>query len=371
MFKSILSWMADPACAHIKFIGMSATPWSPALGRHYKAIVVAATATELINEGFLVPFKAFAPSDPDLAGVRTVAGDFDEGQLAAAMDRPQITGDVVSTWLRLGENRSTIVFAVNRRHAGHLADRLVEAGVPTGYVDGEMSREDREAIYSRFRSGEIRVLTSVGVLCTGVDFPNVSCIVDARPTKSRILFVQSLGRGLRTAPGKTDCLFLDHAGNHLRLGLITDIHQDHLDDGREGQGGPRKSREPGTPLPTRLPRLQGRRPAGARQCLACGELIVASEVETVDGELIQLGERRSGQREPAMVEKAAFFGELKWLGRQHGYSPGWVEHKYREKFGVWPNHPQIRCAEPRPPCLETKNWVKSRQIAWAKQQRAG
>ena len=62
------------------------------------------------------------------------------------------------------------------------------------------------------------------------------CIILARPTKSEMLFVQMIGRGLRTADGKADCLILDHSDNHLRLGFVTDIHHDKLDDGGGGRG---------------------------------------------------------------------------------------------------------------------------------------
>ncbi len=236
MFKAILKWMAEPAMARVPFIGLSATPWSKGLGKHFDHVIVAASTRQLIEAGYLAPFKAFAPSDVDLSGVSTVAGDFHEGQLGAAMDRPQLVGGVVQTWLRLGDGRPTICFCVNRKHAQHICERFIEAGVAASYVDGETSREDREAVFERFRSGETRIIVNVAVLTAGVDFPNASCIIDARPTKSRMRFVQSLGRGLRTAPGKTDCLILDHAGNHLRLGMVTDIHQDCLDDGTERQG---------------------------------------------------------------------------------------------------------------------------------------
>ena len=155
----------------------------------------------MIRDGFLSRFKTFAPSDPDLAGVKSVAGDFHEGELANAMDKTSITGDIVETWLKRGEARSTFCFCVNRRHAQHVAERFVEAGVAAEYMDGATSREDREEIFDRFRSGETLIICNVGVLTTGIDL-DVRCIILARPTKSRILFVQTIGRGLRTAEGK-------------------------------------------------------------------------------------------------------------------------------------------------------------------------
>jgi hypothetical protein len=78
------------------------------------------------------------------------------------------------------------------------------------------------------------------------------------------------------------------------------------------------------------------------------------------------GRRRVMIQGPTGSEKAAFHGELEWIARERGYSPGWVAHKFREKFGVWPNDRRVRTAELRPPSLKTKQWILSRQIAWAK-----
>ena len=102
LHKSLLKWMAGPAMAKLPVVGLSATPWSRGLGRHYDALIVAATIRQLISDGYLSPFLAYAPSDPDLSGVRTVAGDFKQDDLGDAMDLPQITGDIVQTWLDRG-----------------------------------------------------------------------------------------------------------------------------------------------------------------------------------------------------------------------------------------------------------------------------
>ena len=184
LHRETFRWMRD--CPHVPFVGLSATPWPRGLGMHYDDLVVAATTADLIREGYLSPFVAFAPSEPDLAGVRTIAGDFHEGELADVMDRPVVTGDIVETWLKRGEGRSTFAFCVNRSHARHIAERFIELGVAAEYMDGATSREDREAVFGRFRSGETRIICNVGVLTTGIDL-DVRCIIDAKPTKSRIL----------------------------------------------------------------------------------------------------------------------------------------------------------------------------------------
>jgi DNA repair protein RadD len=209
LHREIFRWMRE--CPETPFLGLSATPWSRGLGKYYDDLITAATTADLIRDGFLSRFKTFTPSEPDLAGVKTVAGDFHEGELAEAMDRAVVTGDIVETWLKRGEGRSTFCFCVNRRHAQHVAERFLEAGAAAEYMDGTTSREDREAIFTRFRCGETRVICNVGVLTTGIDL-DVRCIILARPTKSRLLFTQTIGRGLRTAEGKDHLLILDHAG---------------------------------------------------------------------------------------------------------------------------------------------------------------
>jgi DNA repair protein RadD len=362
MHKEIFRWMKD--CPNLIFIGLSATPWSRGLGKYYDHLVIAATTRELIDQGFLSDFVAFAPSEPDLAGVRTVAGEFQQDELADAMDRPAITGDIVETWLQRGEDRPTIAFCVNRNHAKHVAERFESAGVAVEYIDGETSREDRETVFARFRAGETKILCSVGVLTTGFD-ADVRCVIDAKPTKSRVLFVQSIGRGLRTAPGKDRLIILDHAGNHLRLGMVTDIGQDHLDAGKERQNANQRTRERGEPLPKLCEGCKAIVPRAARECPSCGSPIHAgTEVEAVDGELVELGARRSGKA--SIEEKAEFFAELRGHATIKGYKEGWAANQYREKFGVWPNDPRVRCVQPARPSLKTLNWVKSRAIAFAK-----
>jgi superfamily II DNA or RNA helicase len=279
--------------------------------------------------------------------------------------RTVVTGDIIDQWLKRGENRSTFCFCVNRKHAQHVAERFVEAGVAAEYMDGITSREDRELMFDRFRSGETRIICNVGVLTTGIDL-DVRCIIDAKPTKSPILFVQTIGRGLRTAEGKDHLLILDHAGNHLRLGMVTDVGADRLDDGKERQGAERKA-ERREPLPKICDECKAVVPPRTTACPCCGAQIHGfTTVDAVEGELVRLGERGSGSRQATIADKAGFYGELKGIAGAKGYSGGWASHKFREKFGVWPNDHRVRCAAERAPSLATMNWVKSRTIAFAK-----
>ena len=225
------AWMSDPLWQDRPFIGLSATPWTRGLGKYFDDLIIAATTQDLISEGYLSPFRVFAPSHPDLTDVRTVRGDYHKGDLSGVMSDAPLVADVVDTWRRRAENRSTFCFAVDRAHAKHLQAKFTEAGVSTGYIDAHTPISERREIERKFHNGDIRVVCNVGCLTTGIDW-DVRCIVLARPTKSEILFVQIVGRGLRTAEGKEDCLILDHSDTHLRLGFVTDIHHEVLDDGR-------------------------------------------------------------------------------------------------------------------------------------------
>jgi DNA repair protein RadD len=355
------TWMMDPAWRSRPFIGLSATPWTRGLGRYFDDLIIAATTQELIAGGYLSPFRVFAPSHPDLTGVRTVAGDYHEGDLSSVMNDSPLVADVVDTWLRRAQNRSTFCFAVDRAHAKHLQAKFAEAGVSTGYIDAYTPVKERNEIKRTFHSGDIRVVCNVGCLTTGIDW-DVRCIILARPTKSEILFVQIIGRGLRLAEGKEDCLILDHSDTHLRLGFVTDIHHETLHDGRA------RTRPRGTDrirLPKECPQCAFLKPPGVRVCPACGFKAEAlSNIEVSDGELIEVTGRKKRDDAVSRDEKAAFYAQLKGYAQARGYANGWAAHKFREKFGVWPNgYEDVSAMEPTPKVL---SWIKSRQIAWAK-----
>jgi DNA repair protein RadD len=366
-FRSIHEWMADPAWGNVPFIGLSATPWTRGLGKHYDDLIIAATTGDLIRDGFLAPFLVFAPSEPDLSGVSTVAGDYHEGQLAEAMDKVALVSDVVETWLARAATRPTLCYGVNRAHAEHLQQRFIEAGVAAAYVDCFTDRAERERIFAQFRVGDVKVICNVATLAIGIDLPMVSCIIDARPTKSEIRFVQTIGRGLRTAPGKDDLVVLDHSGNHLRLGLVTDIHRERLDNGA-ARNSSAKDKEQHKPLPRLCEDCQAVLPSKTKVCPECGKVREArTMIEHVDGELIELGAKptkRSATQE--FLEQENFYGELRWIATVRGYAAGWAAHKFRQRFGIWPNDWQVRMAQPREPRLRTKNWLRSREIAFAK-----
>jgi superfamily II DNA or RNA helicase len=366
VFDFYKTWFKD--WSDTIFIGLSATPYSKGLGKLYDDLITAETTAGLIDRGYLSPFRCFAPTKPEgLDKVKITAGDYNEGQLGEAMNRAHLVGDAVSTWLKLGENRPTFVFAVTCAHAQNLCDSFKDAGVNAEYVDANTPSHDREMIFRRFQRGETRVIANVGILTTGIDL-DVRCIVLCRPTKSKILYQQIIGRGLRVAPGKTDLKILDHSDTIQNLGFVTDIDIDKLDDGRPNSRA--KDQERTKPLPKECPQCHYLKPSGVRKCAACGfETKAPVNVDVSDGELSEItgvkGSRKAKKAyEWTKEEREIFFGELKWVCHNRGYKEGWAANKYRDRFGVWPTGMKyVPDLEPSP---ATMSWLKSTQIRWAK-----
>jgi len=356
-------WFNDPEWADVPIIGLSATPWTKGLGKLYSALVIGTTTQELIDMGYLAPFRAFAPSQVDLTGVKTVAGDYDVDGLDKAMNTAKLTADIVETWIERGEDRPTLCFAVNRAHAQNLCDAFNRSGVPAAYVDGETPLDERDDLAVDFKSGKYKVICNVGVMTTGVDLPFVSCLILARPTKSEMLYCQIIGRGLRPADGKQDCIILDHSSTTQRLGFVTDIIHHELDVGKKRDGGSKKERD--EPLPKECPKCTYLRPAKMKVCPNCGfEAKPQANVFTAEGTLAELrgrGKNKSYEGDLTPYEQQEkFYRELLGMASERGYRSGWAYHQYKAKFKQPPD--KSFQSKPLQPTEKTVGWVKHQWI---------
>lgn len=343
------------------FVGLSATPWSKGMGLRWQDLVIPCTIAELVDGGYLSQSRVLAPDVPDLSRVRIERGDYAEGQLSQVMGDAHLVGNVVATWLELGEARPTLVFGVDRNHARLLHERFMSAGVASEYVDANVDRVMRARIGDEFRAGAIKVICSVRTMTTGVDLP-VSCIVDAAPTRSEMLHVQRMGRGMRINPGTEDLLVLDHAGNSLRLGLVGEIEHNRLDCTKPGAKQASQPKAEKLPSPCTGCGTLHTRPA----CPNCGkERRAYSPVQEAEGSLVEITGRKPQVSQETKQER---YAGLLWIARDRGYSKGWAWHKYREWHHVEPANWQ-KLTQPKPPTIEVLNWVKSRQIAFAKSKR--
>ena len=232
-----------------KIVGLTATPYRLGGGLIHKgddalfdALVCEVLTGDLVKQGHLAPIRARPGSkQADLDDVHTRNGDFVADEMAEAFDQDQLTAAVVQDVLKHAAGRKSImVFCCSIEHCHHVAASLRAAGeASVRVVTGETHSWERAETIAAFKSGACRILVNCDVLTTGFDAPNTDCIVLLRGTKSPGLYVQIIGRGLRKAEGKVDCLLLDYGGNVERHGPIDSVTAKRVE--ANGQPPPMKT----------------------------------------------------------------------------------------------------------------------------------
>ena len=360
-----------------QIVGLTATPCrsdGKALGRVYDEMVVVSTVAELTAQGFLVPGRYFSVSEPDLKRVRTTGGDYNLKQLGEVMHKPKLVGDIVGHWLEHAATRRTVVFATNIEHSMALAKEFIDHGVSAEHVDANTPQTAREATFANFQSGRTQVLTNCTLASIGFDLPELDCVVFARPTKSLGLYIQMLGRGLRPAAGKDDCLVLDHAGNVMRHGLATDerywtLHGKYAQDEAKVAAAKKEKEEKGT-MEVKCPECSAVF-GGTNQCPECGYFFPpkAKRIETLRGKLVAVGAGGTVGSEATPAEQRHFYMQLAGHCITKGWKLGWASYKFKEKFDRWPPRgwqEEAQRGSAITPSIETARWIRSRQIAWSR-----
>lgn len=241
-------------------IGLTATPFTKGLGKLYDRVINVTTTNQLIADGFLSPYRVFSCVEPDMEGVKVVAGEWEEKETAKRA--LQVVGDVVAEYMKHGQGRKFICSAVDTVHVEELQRQFLAAGINVAtytYKDRDEDRADTVAEYRKADS-TIRGLITVTAASKGFDVADIGCVIMARPLrKSLAEHIQFFGRGLRIAPGKTDCIVLDHSGNCDRfwsdMQEFFEIGCLELDDGKK--------------KPKKKPKKDE---AAAVKCPSCGHL---------------------------------------------------------------------------------------------------
>jgi superfamily II DNA or RNA helicase len=201
-------------------VGFTATPYrgdGQGLGEVFQEVAYSRSLEEMIARGYLCPVGGWrVTSDVDLAGVGVRAGDFVESQLATRVNVDERNARLVRALQELAPGRRTLVFCVDVAHTRDVADAFCRAGIPAAAVWGAMPRSEREQTLARFSRGELQVVTNCNVLTEGFDEPRVDCVLMARPTHSRLLYAQMVGRGTRLHPDKQDLQVIDVVDNSQR-----------------------------------------------------------------------------------------------------------------------------------------------------------
>jgi superfamily II DNA or RNA helicase len=351
----------------VPMIGLSGTPFSRGLGRIYNNLVKATSMAELIRIGRLSEYIAYAPDLPDMSNIPlNAAGDYRENETSKLMSEAQVIGSVTDHWLKLGNNEPTICFAVNVAHANYLGSAFDHIGVTNKVITAKTPIEEREEIFDAYDHGEVKILVNVGTLTTGFD-RDVRCIIFARPTKSRKLWVQKGGRGLRTAKGKDKCICIDHSGNFSRLGFFENITIDTLDQNeKEHPSAIKQEKEEYESLPKQCIKCKFLKNAGVSECPECGFTPRPTEdVITEEGTLTQI---KGEKLEKTRAEKQSIFSQLKGYQAQRleagkRISDGWCAHTYKEMVGEWPNNMNQTAVQPESQVI---GWIKHKNIKFAK-----
>lgn len=251
-------------------VGLTATPYRLTTGvifgngSNFEKVVYDAGVRRLIDEGFLSPLRGKNGGNPDLKGVHRRGGEYIAEELEACMSDSEKVGKAVEEALRHGSDRKAwLVFCCGVKHAELVKDALVTAGIHSEIITGETPVAKRDDTIRRYKDGGIRALVNVNVLTTGFDAPHIDMILMLRPTDSAGLYYQMMGRGLRKAPTKVDCLVLDMAGNIERHGPI-DVLNDRV-TAKRSDG----DKEPGVPPMKTCPQCEESILAAMRTCPCC------------------------------------------------------------------------------------------------------
>ena len=204
-----------------KAIGISATPERTdgrGLSDIYESIVYGPTLEWLIQHGYLSDMRYYSPPIEGINDLKRHGAEFDEEELDALLSRRAVYGQSIEHYKRLADKKPCIVFCRSIKASKETAQKFCNAGYRFEDIDGTMSDKKRDQILDGLASGKIHGITTVDLVCYGLDIPVVECIVMLRPTLSKPLFFQMIGRGLRKSEGKEFCTILDHVGNLSRFG---------------------------------------------------------------------------------------------------------------------------------------------------------
>ena len=321
-------------------IGLSATPFSPGLGKLFTNLINATTMHDLTESGVLVPMRVFSCKRANMDGAATSGGEWTD---AAAEERGmEIIGDVVSEWVKFGQNRKTIVFGSTIKHCQEMARQFLDAGVMAAVFTSETTAPEREMLLKEYSkpNSSLRVLISVEALAKGFDVPDVGCVVDCRPLrKSLSTAIQMWGRGLRSSPatGKKDCLLLDHSGNIVRFAEdFSDIFFNGLD-----------ALDMGEKLDKKIRREDEEQPEGkgcpscgykpfAKRCMSCGfEKQETAAVEALAGEMqeVMIGKKKLADDHRHLWEQVCTYARAHSMPEKQA---GRAWHLYQKITGKTP-----------------------------------
>jgi superfamily II DNA or RNA helicase len=225
MFQAVISWARQSGAIVIGLTGTPVRLDGKSLGDLYEVIIEAKSTKWLIEQGRLSEYVAYTtPVNPDLSSVKTMAGDYNIGDLAAAMDKPTIVGDAVAHYQRLASGKRAVVYCCNVAHSKHTAEAFNASGIPAAHVDASTTEAELKEICEALADRRVLVLVNCELVIEGFDLSaqvgrdvTLECCILLRPTQSVARYLQMVFRALRRKPEPAN--ILDHAGCIIKHGL--------------------------------------------------------------------------------------------------------------------------------------------------------
>lgn len=327
------------AYPHAKRLGVTATPCrldGRGLGTHFDTLIRGPSEQELIDAGYLVRTRIFAPQLVDTSGLRIRMGDYVVGESEAMMDKPAITGSALSHYMQHTPHEQGLVFCTSVKHAENVAAQFRDGGVPALMVSGQTDKTLRRDIFRDYRAGKIRLLTAADIFSEGVDCPGARVGIMLRPTQSLALYRQQKGRTMRPAPNKEYATLLDCVRNCERPGF--ELLPGEVDDWQLGEDEQRKKKKsaPGVKI---CPKCFSSSSPQAAKCSnkgppACEHVFVVKsrEIAEKDGEIHELTPEELARRRARVEQgRSQTLEQLIELGRRKGYKENWAIHVYEAR----------------------------------------
>lgn len=339
-------------------VGLTATPClgnGNGMGAYYQYLCQPIMPSQLKAMGRLVPVRAYAPHVPNLKGVnKDKDGDYSSKSLSERMRRDNMIGDIATWWKRLGENRPSIYFACDVAHALSIREDFLRDGIQAEIIVDETEDDERKEIARRSENGDLPIVVNCDVLAEGVDWPWISCIGLVRPTKRLRRYLQSAGRGMRSHPGKKDCLIIDHSGCVLYHGF-PDVDRvwplDENDNIDKKQTKTKDGKDPATIQCAKCSAVF----TGSRKCPECGHMHAwqktPKDYAKGTGSLVEV----SGGELPKDVMDSMqqrFWGSCIGTAIKRGRAAGMAAGMFSKKFGLPPWEANVK------PLVSGKDWQR-------------
>jgi DNA repair protein RadD len=344
-------------------LGLTATPKrldNKGLDAVFDDIVVVAYPSDLINAGFIMQPRVFTVDDaflPNTRGVKTQGGDFNARDLAVAVNKAELVGSIVEHWLTRAKGLRTLCFCTGITHSKRVCEEFLAKGVRAAHVDGKTPDDERAKTLADLKSGELDVVCNCDLFVEGLDIIEVKCVILARPTKSLTIVLQQVGRALRPWQGVVP-IVLDHAGN-----CRDDRHRFPTLDRDYSLDGNVRPRT-GVMRTTTCKVCFAVLPGSPASCPECGAPLRSTDrnPKESEGELVEVTPPNARPHASDTLDHKHAYWNTLWLRAfDQGNSPGWVLHRFKDKYGEDPGN------DWRLPERPEKHYSQDEKLTWLKQ----